>query len=614
MQVVGETTQQEIWVASKERKFRAGEMLVIEDADLGSPVGTVTETRSYNRFIPLSINHSFVDKGVLESLKCIGYNIDEDEINIARVRLLAEAPYPVRTGCDVRLPAFEEVKDLLLRVDAAAGMVLGVIKSTGEMAADLAADYRAVALQFDGAAVRDQNGVPFIFDIREMQQYPHIGIFGGSGSGKSFGLRVMLEELMKLSIPTLVFDPHYEMDFSEPFPGLPAGYGKSFAGDYAILQIGRDVGVNFSHLGTRDLIGLLGAASTGGLSDSMANAVETLHKKRDSYQTFSSRVDCLAEALEDGKRGLEAKLRQGNLSEYERKRCEEGGELLNEYGSLPLPSVRGIVWRLRRLSQAGLFNHDIRAIETAVRSGKLTVVQGPIWLLQVFAAYVIGNLYRQRREYKDAAFVQTGAEYFPPFVVVTDEAHNFAPKAYESPTKSVVKEIAQEGRKYGVFLVLATQRPTLLDETVTAQLNTKFVFRTVRATDIDTIREETDLTPEEAHSLPFLRSGDSFVSSAIWGRTMAVRVRVAKTVTPHKENPFDELKRNVRNEDESFYEMIKDNLPVDPTNLVRIVANLSKSELAGLDVAALTAKLDRLVEKGMLRCEKTPFGSHYKAC
>lgn len=613
MQVVGETTQQEIWVASKERKFRAGEILVVEDADLGHPVGTVVETRSYNRFIPLSINHGFVDKGVLDSLRRIGYNIDEDEINVARVRLLEEAPYPVRTGSDVRLPAFGEVKDLLLRVDAAAGMVIGVIKSTGEMAADLAADYHSVALQYDGAAVQDQNGVPFIFDIREMQQYPHIGIFGGSGSGKSFGLRVMLEELMKLSIPTLVFDPHYEMDFSEPFPGLPAGYGTSFAGDYTILQIGRDIGVNFSHLSTRDLINLLGAASTGGLSDSMANAVETLHKKRDSYQTFSSRVDCLAEALEDGKRGAEMKLRQGNLSEYERKRCEEGIELLNEYGSIPLPSVRGIVWRLRRLSQAGLFNHDIRAIEAAIRSGKLTVAQGPIWLLQVFAAYVIGNLYRQRRDYKDAAFVQTGAEYFPPFIVVTDEAHNFAPKAYESPTKSVLKEIAQEGRKYGVFLILATQRPTLLDETVTAQLNTKFVFRTVRATDIDTIREETDLTPEEARSLPFLRSGDSFVSSAIWGRTMAVRVRVAKTVTPHKENPFDELQRAVRSEDETFYEMIKDKLPVDPTNLVRIVANLSKSELAGLDVAALTAKLDRLVEKGMLQREKTPFGNYYKA-
>ncbi len=126
--------------------------------------------------------------------------------------------------------------------------------------------------------------------------------------------------------------------------------------------------------------------------------------------------------------------------------------------------------------------------------------------------------------------------------IVTDEAHNFAPKGYDAPAKSVLKEIAQEGRKYGVFLIFATQRPTLLDETITAQLNSKFVFRTVRGTDIQTIKEETDLTHDEGKRLPYLRSGDVFVSSAIMGRTMAVRIRLAHSASPHTLNPFDELK------------------------------------------------------------------------
>jgi len=39
--------------------------------------------------------------------------------------------------------------------------------------------------------------------------------------------------------------------------------------------------------------------------------------------------------------------------------------------------------------------------------------------------------------------------------VVTDEAHNFAPKGYDCPSKAILKEISQEGRKYGVFLILA---------------------------------------------------------------------------------------------------------------------------------------------------------------
>ncbi len=57
---------------------------------------------------------------------------------------------------------------------------------------------------------KKQRDIPYIFDIKSMHQYPpHIGVFGGSGSGKFFGLRVCLEELMDLNIPTIVLDPPF---------------------------------------------------------------------------------------------------------------------------------------------------------------------------------------------------------------------------------------------------------------------------------------------------------------------------------------------------------------------------------------------------------------------
>ena len=141
---------------------------------------------------------------------------------------------------------------------------------------------------------------------------------------------------------------------------------------------------------------------------------------------------------------------------------------------------------------------------------------------------------------------------FPTFIVITDEAHNFAPKGVDSPTKHILREIAQEGRKYGVFLVLATQRPTLLDDTITAQLNTKLIFRTVRASDIDTIREETDISTEEAKRLPYLQTGDVFISSSKLGRTSYVRIRYADTESPHKENPLMNCKLFVQKTTKNF--------------------------------------------------------------
>ncbi|MDG2769724.1 DUF87 domain-containing protein, partial [Vibrio parahaemolyticus] len=70
-----------------------------------------------------------------------------------------------------------------------------------------------------------------------MHHYPHIGVFGGSGSGKSFGLRVFLEELMQKGIPTIVLDPHFEMDFSDT-PEYLKEEKKDFKGSFKCLQVG----------------------------------------------------------------------------------------------------------------------------------------------------------------------------------------------------------------------------------------------------------------------------------------------------------------------------------------------------------------------------------------
>src|SRR5699024_8309035 len=216
------------------------------------------------------------------------------------------------------------------------------------------------------------------------------------------------------------------------------------------------------------------------------------------------------------------------------------------------------------------------------------------------------------RDYKDALYKQTTAEYFPPFIIVTDEAHNFAPKGYDSPSKSILKEVSQEGRKYGVFLILATQRPTLLDETITAQLNNKLIFRTVRASDIQTIQEETDLTGEECGRLPYLRTGDVFISSANMGRTILVRIRAAMTTSPHTINPFDELWSKSKEDDEKFVNMILDKLPVNDIELAQLALEIEQESNITYTVSNLEEKLLKMVEKEYITKEETIFGYRYK--
>lgn len=277
MQVVGVTTQQEVYIVSRERKFRVNEILVLQDGSLGEPKGEVIETLSYNRFIPMGLDKSLVDAEVLRTLEQIGYNIDSDEINLAKLRLFEEAPYPVRTGCTVRLPDFDEVREFLVKSTPEEGMVLGEILGTESLASSITSDLANQFMIMEQGALRPQRGIPFIFDIKSMQQYPHVGIFGGSGSGKSFGLRVMLEELMKLRIPTIVFDPHFEMDFRDSMPELKEK-GAQYKDRFVTAQVGKEVGISFSNLTTRDVTALLGAAG-GQLSESMVNVIQMLHKK-----------------------------------------------------------------------------------------------------------------------------------------------------------------------------------------------------------------------------------------------------------------------------------------------------------------------------------------------
>lgn len=601
IKVVGITTNNTFYVGSKERNFRMNEFLAIDDEAQGRLLGEVVEAQTYNRFIPLDIGGDFVDSSVLISLKSLGYDLSEDTIYIAKVRLLKEAKYPVLTGSDVNIPSFEELKPIIAKTSREKGLTIGIIKNTEVLYDEMDDELKGVLETFEEEKTEPQKDVPFILNINSMHEYPHIGIFGGSGSGKSFGLRVLLEELMKKKIPTIVLDPHYEMEF-----GDSSNY--DFKDKYNKFMVGRDIGVQFSEINGMELKIMLSAVSD--LTESMEATVDIIHRKGGTAEGLEALIDNLIEAIDLGRDSIQKEIEMASGEELSHYVHLE--DLLNKYErKVNIMSLRGIGWRLKQLINQGIFNRNIDLLLNSLMEGKLVVVQGSTKLINTFSTYLLNKTYRLRRDYKDSLSVGGNADYFVPFIIVTDEAHNFAPKAIPSPTKSVLREISQEGRKYGVFLVLATQRPTLLDETITAQLNTKFIFRTVRAQDIDTIRSETDLSPEESKRLPYLTTGDVFVSSAELGRTQYVRIRKADTTSPHKENPFDELKtmRSKLREDE--FKIVEDYLPIEETNLMMTAKNISASKGYDVSVEDLKGILERLEESGLVVREKGFLGDKY---
>ncbi|HON84314.1 MAG TPA: ATP-binding protein, partial [Caldisericia bacterium] len=153
-------------------------------------------------------------------------------------------------------------------------------------------------------------------------------------------------------------------------------------------------------------------------------------------------------------------------------------------------------------------------------------------------------------------------------------------------------------RKYGIFLILSTQRPSLLDDTILAQLSTKFIFRTVRETDLRTISNETDLSSNDIDRLPYLKTGDAFISSAIYQRSIPIRIKKSYSTPPHTKNPFEELKEGVDIKKNAILEYLKDEGVIEDINLNKIVIDFEKIGIKFADENELVNLLDDLTKSG----------------
>lgn len=99
-----------------------------------------------------------------------------------------------------------------------------------------------------------------------------------------------------------------------------------------------------------------------------------------------------------------------------------------------------------------------------------------------------------------------------PIMVVCEEAHNYVPRSggaqYDSSRKSI-ERIAKEGRKYGVTLMVVSQRPSEVSETIFSQCSNFISLRLTNAIDQNYIKSLLpDLSAGIGDLLPNLGQGE----------------------------------------------------------------------------------------------------------
>lgn len=143
----------------------------------------------------------------------------------------------------------------------------------------------------------------------------------------------------------------------------------------------------------------------------------------------------------------------------------------------------------------------------------------------------------------------TGKDF--PTVLVLEEAHNFigaGTGASDIPStadlcRETFERIAREGRKFGLGLVISSQRPSALSPTVLSQCNTFLLHRLVNDRDQDLVgRMVPDALGDLLHELPSLPSAQAILLG--WATPVPALVEI--TSLPESQRP--------RSSDPQFWE------------------------------------------------------------
>jgi DNA helicase HerA-like ATPase len=131
--------------------------------------------------------------------------------------------------------------------------------------------------------------------------------------------------------------------------------------------------------------------------------------------------------------------------------------------------------------------------------------------------------------------------------IIVDEAHNILSKESERESGTwkdyrleVFEEIIKEGRKFGVFLTISSQRPSDISDTIISQLHNYFLHRLVNSEDIKAIGKTVSfLDAASFEMIPILPQGACVVTGTACNFPVIVQADILDEVKRPRSNTID---------------------------------------------------------------------------
>ena len=319
----------------------------------------------------------------------------------------------------------------------------------------------------------------------------HFFIGGTTGSGKSYAMGVIAEEIIKMNLP-IVF-----IDTQDEYSSLVDKLGGQ------VVEPGKDFSIRISSLTESELIDLLPEAM-----------------KQSSVQ-----CDVVTRAFgELQTRLVNREIAKFTLDDVLAKIPDSAAALSGKSGDVPR-LVDTVTRRLETLNNYKIFGEGVADWRKlmypclAINCKKLTSIQ-----LQSIATAVLRELQNLRIR-----------GHIPPYVAVVDEAHLFVPQGEGSPCKQIIREGVRIGRHHGICMVLMTQSPIDIDRSIIRQCNTRLVFA-LEPDQLDAIRGvKSDASEEMLRALPKMPRGTCLLSGTYESVKHTIPVRIRKRTTENSE-------------------------------------------------------------------------------
>jgi len=226
---------------------------------------------------------------------------------------------------------------------------------------------------------------------------------------------------------------------------------------------------------------------------------------------------------------------------YDIRELIEGVEASNILDRTKYPLVS---W-LSDLGETGLFGiNDSPNIDELAAEGQLSILDLSDFIQlrekQIIVTYFAKKLFQARRSNR-----------IHPFILIVEEAHQFAPEQEERSSaisKNIIETIAREGRKFLASLVLISQRPVQLSTTALSQCNSNIILRVSNPYDLKHIGESCEgVTKDILDILPGLKVGEALVTGEVAGYPLLVNVREKKSTQSKRSIAFEDALVNYQN-------------------------------------------------------------------